>query len=130
MIIKNNDINSLKEIFEEYKKNYYPIISDFTKIYTYTVNNKIVGFLVFDIIYEKCEIIDIYVDKNYRRKNIAFELISEIQKDFDIENITLEVSINNINAINLYKKLGFKKVSIRKNYYKDQDAILMLKEIR
>ena len=130
MIIKNNDINLLKNIFNEYKDNYYPNISDFTKIYTYTVENEIVGFLVFDIIYEKCEIIDIYVSKDYRGKNIAYELISEIEKDFNIENITLEVSSNNISAINLYKKLNFKEVAIRKNYYNDSDAILMLKEIR
>ena len=130
MIIKNNNINSLKNIFEEYKVNYYPNISDFTKIYTYTVENKIVGFLVFDVIYEKCEIIDIYVSKDYRGQNIAYELISEIEKDFNIENITLEVSSNNISAINLYKKLNFKEVAIRKNYYNDSDAILMLKEIR
>ena len=130
MIIKKNDINLLKNIFNEYKDNYYPNISDFTKIYTYTVENKIVGFLVFDVIYEKCEIIDIYVSKDYRGQNIAYKLISEIEKDFNIENITLEVSSNNISAINLYKKLNFKEVAIRKNYYNDSDAILMLKEIR
>lgn len=130
MILKNNDINSLKEIFEEYKNNYDPVISDFTKIYIYDVDNKIVGFLVFDIIYEKCEIIDIYVSEDYRKRNIAYELINEIEKDFNIENITLEVSTDNIKAINLYKKLGFREVSIRKNYYKDSNAILMLKEIR
>lgn len=130
MIIKNNDINLLKDIFNEYKDNYYSNISDFTKIYTYTVENKTIGFLVFDVIYEKCEIIDIYVSENYRRQNIAYKLISEIEKDFDIENITLEVSSNNISAINLYKKLNFKEVAIRKNYYNDSDAILMLKEIR
>lgn len=130
MIIKNNDINLLKNIFDEYKDNYYLNVSGFTKIYTYTVENKIVGFLVFDIIYEKCEIIDIYVSKDYRRHNIAYKLISEIEKDFNIENITLEVSSNNISAINLYKKLNFKEVAIRKNYYNDSDAILMLKEIR
>lgn len=130
MIIKNNDINLLKDIFNEYKDNYYPNISSFTKIYTYTVENKIVGFLVFDIMYEKCEIIDIYVNKDYRRQNIAYKLISEIEKDFNIENITLEVSSNNISAINLYKKLNFKEVAIRKNYYNNSDAILMLKEIR
>ena len=130
MIIKKNDINLLKNIFNEYKDNYYTNISDFTKIYTYTVENKIVGFLVFDIIYEKCEIIDIYVSKDYRGQNIAYKLISEVEKDFNIENITLEVSSNNISAINLYKKLNFKEVAIRKNYYNDSDAILMLKEIR
>ena len=85
---------------------------------------------VFDIIYEKCEIIDIFIEENYRRKGIAILLIKEIEKDFSIENITLEVREDNIPAIKLYEKIGFKKVSIRKNYYKDTNGLLMLKEIR
>ena len=36
----------------------------------------------------------------------------------------------NKSAINLYEKLGFKKITVRKNYYKDSDGILMLKEVR
>ena len=32
--------------------------------------------------------------------------------------------------IDLYEKLGFKKIAVRKNYYKDSDGILMLKEVR
>ena len=36
----------------------------------------------------------------------------------------------NKNAINLYEKLGFEKIAVRKNYYKDSDGILMLKEVR
>ncbi|MBO5183817.1 MAG: GNAT family N-acetyltransferase [Bacilli bacterium] len=130
MIVKENDISLLKNIFNEYKDNYHPYISEFTNIYTYAVENKIVGFLVFDIMYEKCEIIDIYVSENYRRKGIARLLLLEIEKDYSLENITLEVSSNNKSAIGLYEKLSYRKVAIRKNYYKDSDAILMLKEIR
>jgi len=130
MIEKNIDINNLKNIFNKYKENYNPIINDFTKIYTYSINNEIIAFLLFTIMYDKCEIIDIYVDNNYRRKGIAFKLINEIIKDYKLENITLEVSKDNISAINLYKKLGFKEVAVRKNYYKTTDGLLMLKEVR
>ena len=35
-----------------------------------------------------------------------------------IKRIILEVSKNNIAAINMYKKVGFKKISKRKNYYR------------
>ena len=130
MINKNIDINDLNEIFNQYKDNYKPIVNEFTKIYTYEIDNDVVGFIIFSIMYEKCEIIDIYVKDNYRRKGIAISLINEIIKDYDIENITLEVSSINDSAINLYEKVGFKKVAIRKNYYDNCDGILMLKEIR
>ena len=41
-----------------------------------------------------------------------------------IKRIILEVSKNNIAAINMYKKLGFKKVSIRKKYYRIGPSLL------
>ena len=37
----------------------------------------------------------------------------------------LEVRSKNINAIRLYQKYDFKIINIRKNYYKDDDAIIM-----
>jgi ribosomal-protein-alanine N-acetyltransferase len=93
------------------------------------VDNKNVAFVIFDVIYERCEIIDIYTKEEYRRKNIAFNLINEIIKDFNIRNITLEVNINNKNAIKLYEKVGFKVASVRKGYYNGIDAFLMIKEV-
>ena len=130
MIEKNVDINKLIDIFNEYKQNYSPIINDFTKIYCYKIKEKIVSFIVFSIIYDRAEIIDIFVEQEYRRKHVAQSLINEIIKDFDISNITLEVSEKNNDAIKLYEKMLFKKSAIRKNYYNDSDAFLMIKEIR
>ena len=130
MIQKETNIELCREIFDDYKENYNPIINEFTKIYTYSVEEKIVGFVIFNVIYEKCEIIDIFVKEEYRNNSIAQNLIKEILKDFDVENITLEVSKNNKPAINLYEKLGFKAVATRKNYYSDADGLLMLKEVR
>lgn len=130
MIEKNNEIKQLSKIFDEYKTNYNPIINEFTKIYTYIIDNNIVAFLLFTIMYNKCEIIDVFVKEKYRKNGIASKLINEITNDYTVDNITLEVSEKNYKAINLYNKLGFGKVATRKKYYKDSDGLLMLKEIR
>lgn len=129
MIIKNMDINSINELSKLYKNDYNPNITEFTHIYSYKYGYKIISFIVFDIIYDRCEIIDIFTLNNYRNKGIASKLINEILEDFDIINITLEVRIDNINAINLYEKFGFKRASIRKNYYNGTNGLLMIKEV-
>ena len=49
--------------------------------------------------------------------------------DNNIKNITLEVKEDNIAAINLYKKYGFKKVSTREKYYDGINGILMEKTL-
>ena len=45
------------------------------------------------------------------------------------KSILLEVSSKNRNAYNLYSKLGFKIINIRKNYYADSDAYVMKLEV-
>ena len=37
----------------------------------------------------------------------------------------LEVRQSNFKAINLYEKCGFKVIYVRKNYYKDENALIM-----
>ena len=100
MIEEIKDISLLKDLFNEYKDNYDPIINDYTKVYAYKIDNKYVSFIVAQILYENADIIDIF---------------------------TLEVNINNKNAILLYNSLGFKEATKRKGYYDGEDALLMLK---
>ena len=127
MIEEIKDISLLKDLFNEYKPNYDPIINDYTKVYAYKTDNKYVSFIVAQILYENAEIIDIYVTNDYRRRGIAKELLKTIIDNKQVENITLEVNINNKNAIMLYNSLGFKEATIRKGYYNGEDALLMLK---
>ena len=127
MIEEIKDISLLKDLFNEYKKDYDPIINDYTKVYAYKIDNKYVSFIVAQILYENAEIIDIYVTPDYRRKGIAKELMNKIIGNKEIKNITLEVNINNKNAILLYNSLGFKEATKRKGYYNGEDALLMLK---
>ena len=66
------------------------------------------------------DIMTVAVDPNYRRKGIATHFISELEKwakSRGAESMMLEVDVENESAINLYSKLGYEKLNIRKNYY-------------
>ena len=56
--------------------------------------------------------------KSCQRKNYGSLIINKIKKLNNIRKIFLEVSIENTQAINFYLKNGFKKIGIRKAYYK------------
>ena len=77
---------------------------------------QIVGFVSFFHVKDEIEIIKICIIKSYQRKNYGSILINEIKK-LKIKKIFLEVSVENVNAINFYFKNGFEKIGIRKGYY-------------
>ena len=129
MIEEIKDIKIIENLFNSYKEKYNPIINDYTFILSYKENNKYVGFIIYQLLYEASEIIDIFVLDEYRNKGIGKALINKMLENKQIEKVTLEVKKDNKNAIMLYNSLGFKPVSIRKGYYNGTDAILMLKEV-
>ena len=99
----------------------------FSKVIIYLEDSKIVGFLSYSVIYERAEINYIFVLESYRGKKIASKMLNFMIQSCKIcDNITLEVRKSNIAAILLYKKLGFKEVATRQNYYNDEDGILMM----
>lgn len=120
MISKTTDINYLNTLSD-----YKITLNAFSNILIYEKDNKIVAFLDYSKMYEKLEINYIYVIEEYRKQNIAYELIDYMIKNNDFENITLEVNVNNENAIKLYKKHGFEIVAIREKYYNGIDGYLM-----
>jgi len=91
-------------------------------------NNKIIGYLYYSEIYDRLEINQFEVKKEYRKKGNGDLLLKELINSTK-KNITLEVKESNVIAINLYKKNGFVEVSKRKNYYNGEDGILMQKII-
>ena len=80
---------------------------------------KIIGFVIFYHVRDEIEIIQIGIMESCRRKNYGSLLINKIKKLKDIRKIFLEVSVANTQAINFYLKNGFKKIGIRKAYYKE-----------
>lgn len=103
----------------------------FSKIFVYIDNNQIVGFIHITELYEAADIINVVVKEEYRRNNIASNLIDYMLSDLSrgVKLLTLEVNVNNIAAIKLYKKFGFDIINTRKHYYNNDDAYLMGKGI-
>ena len=104
----------------------------YLKIITYVEKDKIIGFLLYSLIYDRIEIEQFEVITKERRKGIGDKLLKyliEKYQDTDIKNITLEVKEDNIVAINLYEKYGFKKISTREKYYDGINGLLMEKTL-
>ena len=110
----------------------FKIIGDeasiFFHLFGYFVDNNLVGLLEFNHMYERIEIVNIFVIDQYRNKGIGTSLMEKLisyGKDNKCYNITLEVNHKNSNAISLYHKFGFVDVAKRNGYYDGVDGILM-----
>lgn len=120
----------IKEIAKEKVINIFnidEIDSPFRKCFCYEEED-ILGYFCIDIIYEKIELVNIFVKNEYRNRKIGtfmLKYLIDFARNNNIYNITLEVDENNIYAIKLYEKCGFIKKAIRKNYYNNSDGILM-----
>lgn len=123
---EKRDTDRVNELLREFNYSLDSLNGEFAKILV-SEDDKINGVLVYDLIYDRIEIEYIVVDKLYRRQGIASKLINFIENNDEVNNITLEVRKSNEGAIKFYEFLGFKKVAVRKNYYKNEDGILMMK---
>ena len=100
------------------------------------VNDKIVGFIIGKINVERKSlvghILTIDVSHRHRRKGIAERLLQEIEKIFREKGIKvcyLEVREDNIAALNLYQKSGYRKIGRLKNYYENAHGIYLRKAL-
>lgn len=127
-----NDLQSINNLLKDfdYKLNDNSLDNEFLNIVLYEDGNQIKGVLVYEFFYDRIEIDYIIVDPIYRKCGLATKLLTYIeQKHSESKNITLEVRESNLSAINFYKKNGFNEITKRKNYYKDENGILMLKNL-
>lgn len=109
--------NNLKEIYND----------KLTKILVYEKDKKVIGFLMYIELVDNIDILDIIVDEENRKQNIASCLMDYMISELNdtVKVITLEVRKSNIAAINLYEKFGFEIINIRKKYYGNEDGYLM-----
>ena len=92
--------------------------------------DEVVGFAGFKILVDEADIMNIAVKQSYRCYGIGSLLLSsliDLFSSFHLHSLNLEVSEKNVAAIKLYKKFGFKVVSIRKNYYPDSSNAIVMK---
>jgi ribosomal-protein-alanine N-acetyltransferase len=85
------------------------------------------------IILDEAHITNVAVHPHYRGQGIGeaiMRALIDTAVNLKLGSMTLEVRVSNTIAQNLYKKLGFTGVGIRKGYYTDdgEDALIMWKE--
>ena len=85
---------------------------------------EVIAYIYYSYIYDRCEINQIKVLKEKRNLGYGTKILKYLTEKVEMP-ITLEVNKENIPAIKLYRKLGFKDVAIRKGYYNGVDGILM-----
>lgn len=77
-------------------------------------------------------ILNIAIKPEYQRKGIGTSLLKEVEKRFTDRNAYiayLEVRISNLKAQKMYKQMGYKYLETVKNYYDNEDAIVMTKKL-
>lgn len=142
MIIRKalkSDINEMRALEsscfdEKIRENFEFVLSSDSYIYFVCEDdNKIVAYAGASISYEQGDILSICVDKSFRGKGLAINLMNNIFEyltEKKVETLFLEVEEDNIPAIRLYVKLGFKKTFERKNYYGTKSAHIMQKVLK
>ena len=99
-------------------------------------NESLVSFILGDLFniekISEYEILMLYVCKHFRKRGIGTKLLNIIEENnIYLKKIYLEVSKNNSEGISFYKKMQFKTIYIRKNYFlinhKRIDALAMSK---
>ena len=104
--------------------------SNSSKFLVAKFKNEVIGFAGFKILVDEADIMNIAVKQSYRCNGVGSLLLKsliDLFNSFHLHSLNLEVNEKNIVAIKLYKKFGFKEVSIRKNYYPDNSNAIIMK---
>ncbi len=95
---------------------------------TAKLDGEVAGYCLAWLIGETCEIHRIGVKRELQGMGIGRELLKtlfKIARERGAKEAILEVNEKNYRAISLYKHLGFSKVSERKNYYRNDHALIL-----
>lgn len=99
---------------------------------THTENGKLAAFALGRVAADEGELFRIGTLTEFRGRGIAKKLLGELLEKMREKGAAvcfLEVRSRNAAAIALYEKTGFERVSVRKNYYPDDDAVVMRKDL-
>lgn len=92
----------------------------------------VIAYLGAWIIIDEIHITTMAVAEPYRRRGIGDRLINVLSEKAQLSGahcLTLEVRPSNTAARCFYEKLGFVILGRRKRYYRNEDALIMTKEI-
>ncbi|PKG85575.1 ribosomal-protein-alanine N-acetyltransferase [Psychrobacter sp. Sarcosine-02u-2] len=94
---------------------------------------KIVGYCLYQVVFEQAEILRIGTHPDYQRQGIASQLFATLNNELinnKVESLLLEVRADNAPALALYEQQGLTVIHKRKGYYQlphqpSVDALIM-----
>lgn len=90
------------------------------------------AFALGRVVVDEAELFQIGTAERFRGRGIAKELLERLHGKMRGRGAAvcfLEVRSSNATAISLYEKSGYERISMRRGYYPDDDAIIMRKEL-
>lgn len=87
-------------------------------------NNKVIGYCLYQVIFEQAEILRIGTHSHNQRQGIASQLFDRLNNELkrsEVESLLLEVRADNVAAIALYEQQDFIVIHTRKGYYQFSD---------
>ena len=93
-----------------------------------TNDGEIIGFAGIKVLIDTADIMNIVVKKSWKNQgvgNLLLNSLISLCKNLNLLSLSLEVNEDNLPAIHLYEKFGFKNIGVRKNYYQDKNGIVM-----
>jgi ribosomal-protein-alanine N-acetyltransferase len=93
-------------------------------------DGKIVGYLIFRMMVDEMHFLNVAIHPDFQRHGLGQALVyfaMQTGKMCGMKAATLEVRPSNLPAQRLYRKFGFQKVGVRKNYYRNpaEDAWIL-----
>ena len=85
-----------------------------------TANYEVIGYCLYQVLFEQAEILRIGTHPDYQRQGIASQIFAKLNEELKIqavETLLLEVRADNTPAIALYEQQGFTMIHRRKGYY-------------
>lgn len=105
------------------------LINNYNYYLGYVYNDEVIAYIGGMLIFDEASVNNFAVAPKWMRKGIGATLLQAFIRDCyekGVRNFLLEVRPSNQRAIHLYKKYGFKKIDVRKNYYQEpmEDAYI------
>ena len=93
-------------------------------------DEQVVGFVIYELHRKRLHVLNFAVDEDCRRQGVGRQMVDKLATKLSPQRRTrvlLEVRETNLEAQLFFKSLGFRAVSVLRNYYDDspEDAYLM-----
>ncbi len=105
---------------------------EFSYFFVAFLEGRVVGYGGFWKAKDDADILNLAVHPAFRKKGVGRKILSYLldsAKEIGIKRVFLEVRDTNPAAIKLYEAFGFITVGKREKYYKDDDALVLIKNL-